>query len=388
VNGSGKHNNWSVNYGGRNLLDPGTNPQENAIFLTVLCAVIEAVDKHADILRAAVAGAGNDHRLGANEAPPAVISIYLGDQLAEVVEQIEKGVSGKAKKIGMLKVGVDTLPPLPRDATDRNRTSPFAFTGNKFEFRAPGSSVCCAGPMTVLNTIVAESVDRIADELEASGTTGKAKPGEHTAAFHNALQKILQASLKAHKRVIFNGNGYEANWPKEAEKRGLPNAPDTPSALAALANAENANLFAKYGVMTKRELESRHEIFLEEYLKKVRIEGACARDIASEMILPAVKAEYSETVGAFMQAEKCGISSGTTALKEEAVEIGAGLDQLKADIKKLDEALGWMDASRSTATTDIITAMTALRATVDRLEHSVAEDKWPLPKYRDMLFLY
>ena len=388
VNGSGKHNNWSVNYGGRNLLDPGTNPQENAIFLTVLCAVIEAVDKHADILRAAVAGAGNDHRLGANEAPPAVISIYLGDQLAEVVEQIEKGVSGKTKKTGMLKVGVDTLPPLPRDATDRNRTSPFAFTGNKFEFRAPGSSVCCAGPMTVLNTIVAEAVDRIAAELEASGTTGKAKPGEHTAAFHNALQKILQASLKAHKRVIFNGNGYEANWPKEAEKRGLPNAPDTPSALAALSNAENANLFAKYGVMTKRELESRHEIFLEEYLKKVRIEGACARDIASEMILPAVKAEYSETVEAFVQAEKCGISSGTTALKEEAVEIGAGLDQLKADIKKLDEALGWMDASRSTATTDIITAMTALRATVDRLEHSVAENKWPLPKYRDMLFLY
>ncbi len=388
VNGSGKHNNWSVSYGGKNLLDPGRDPNDNALFLTMLCAVIEAVDRHADLLRASVAGAGNDHRLGANEAPPAVISIYVGDQLAEVLDRIEKGRADKGKQAGTMKLGSDVLPTIPKDATDRNRTSPFAFTGNKFEFRAPGSSVCCAGPMTVLNTIVAEAVDRIAGELEAAKVAGKAKPGEHTAAFHNALQKILQASLKEHKRVVFNGNGYEADWPKEAEKRGLPNAPDTPSALAALTKKENARLFEKYGVMTKRELESRHEILLEEYAKKIRIEGACARDIASEMILPAVKAEYSETVGAFMQAEKCGISSGTTALKEEAVEIGAGLDQLKADIKKLDEALGWMDASRSTATTDIITAMTALRATVDRLEHSVAEDKWPLPKYRDMLFLY
>ena len=365
VNGSGKHNNWSVNYGGKNLLDPGTDPHENALFLTVLCAIIEAVDKHADLLRASVAGAGNDHRLGANEAPPAVISIYLGDQLAEVIDRLEKGEGGKAKKAGTLKIGVDTLPALPKDATDRNRTSPFAFTGNKFEFRAPGSSVCCSGPMTVLNTIVAEAVDRIAGELEKAKVAGKAKPGEHTPAFHNALQKILQESLKAHKRVVFNGNGYEAEWPLEAERRGLPNAPDTPSALTALTKKENAKLFEKYGVMTARELESRHEIFLEEYAKKVRIEGACARDIASEMILPAVKGEYLETIQAFAKAESVGVSSGTSALRESAVEIGTGLDALKTGIKKLDEALS---AATPSAEAEILSAMQALRTTVDALE--------------------
>ena len=386
VNGSGKHNNWSVTYGGRNLLDPGTNPQENAVFLTMLCAVTEAVDKHADLLRASVASAGNDHRLGANEAPPAVISIYLGDQLAEVVDRLERGVGGKAKKADTLRIGVDTLPQLPKDATDRNRTSPFAFTGNKFELRAPGSSVCCSGPMTVLNTIVAEAVDRIAGELEDAKVAGKAKPGEHTAAFHNALQKILQNSLKAHKRVIFNGNGYEAEWPKEAARRGLPNTPDTPSALAALARPENANLFEKYGVMTQRELLSRHEIFLEEYSKKVRIEGACARDVASEMVFPAVKAEYLETVDAFAKAEALGIASGTAALRESVVELGAGMDALKSDIRKLEDALG---ASSSTASASaVLAAMQSLRTTVDSLEKRVSGARWPLPKYRDMLFLY
>ena len=382
VNGSGKHNNWSVTYGGKNLLDPGSDPHENAVFLTMLCAVIEAVDRHADLLRASVAGAGNDHRLGANEAPPAVISIYVGDQLAEVLERIENPKSAKHEAKGTLKVGVDTLPAIPKDATDRNRTSPFAFTGNKFEFRAPGSSVCCSGPMTVLNTIVAEAVDRIAGELEAAKVAGKAKPGEHTAAFHNALQKILQGILKAHKRVVFNGNGYEADWPKEAERRGLPNAPDTPSALAALAKRENAALFKKYGVMTARELESRHEIFLEEYSKKVRIEGACARDIACEMILPAVKAEYLETAQAFETANNVGVTSGTAALRESLVELGRGLDALKAGIVKLEEALGHKDDAA------VLSAMQALRTTVDSLERKVSDSRWPLPKYRDMLFLY
>ena len=233
VNGSGKHNNWSVAYGGRNLLDPGSDPHENAVFLTMLCAVIEAVDKHADLLRASVASAGNDHRLGANEAPPAVISIYVGDQLAEVLERIENPKSAKHEAKGTLKIGVDTLPAIPKDATDRNRTSPFAFTGNKFEFRAPGSSVCCSGPMTVLNTIVAEAVDRISGELEKAlakaGCPKPAayKPGEHTAAFHAALQKILQASLKEHKRVVFNGNGYEAEWraPQRARHADRPRRP-------------------------------------------------------------------------------------------------------------------------------------------------------------------
>ena len=382
INGSGKHNNWSVSYGGKNLLDPGSNPDENAIFLTILCAIIEAVDKHADILRAAVAGAGNDHRLGANEAPPAVISIYLGDQLAEVVERLEKGATSKSKKNDSMKLGVDILPILPKDATDRNRTSPFAFTGNKFEFRAPGSSVCCAGPTMVLNTIVAESVERIAFELEKSGAAGKAKPGEHTAAFHSALQKILQDILKTHKRVIFNGNGYEAGWIEEAAKRGLPNATNTLQALQALTKKENAALFKKYGVMSERELKSRYEILLEDYATRVRIEGTCARDMASEMILPAVKSEYAETVNAFALAEKVGVSSGTCALKEDLVEIGSGMDNLKANIKKLDSALVGTDMEA------VLCAMKALRTTVDTLEHKVADAKWPLPKYRDMLFLY
>ena len=382
VNGSGKHNNWSVAYGGKNLLDPGTNPSENAVFLTMLCAIIEAVDKHADLLRASVAGAGNDHRLGANEAPPAVISIYVGDQLADVLDRLEKGGGAKSKSGGAMKIGVDTLPVIPKDATDRNRTSPFAFTGNKFEFRAPGSSVCCSGPMTVLNTIVAESVDRIAGELEAAKVAGKAKPGEHTAAFHNALQKILQSSLKEHKRVVFNGNGYEAEWPEEAAKRGLPNAPDTPSALAALTKKENAALFEKYGVMTKRELTSRHEIFLEEYSKKIRIEGACARDIASEMVFPAVKAEYIDTMKAFNMADKVGVSSGTTALRESVVELGSGLDALRAGIIELESALGGSDDAA------ILASMRSMRTTVDALEKRVSATRWPLPKYRDMLFLY
>ncbi|MBO4287272.1 MAG: glutamine synthetase type III, partial [Kiritimatiellae bacterium] len=329
-----------------------------------------------------VAGAGTDHRLGANEAPPAVISIYVGDQLADVLERLESGGTRSRASVKPMKIGVDTLPVIPKDATDRNRTSPFAFTGNKFEFRAPGSSVCCSGPMTVLNTIVAEAVDRIADELEAANVAGKAKPGEHTAAFHNALQKILQASIKAHKRVVFNGNGYEAEWPEEAAKRGLPNAPDTPSALAALTKKENAALFVKYGVMTARELKSRHEIFLEEYAKKVRIEGACARDIASEMIFPAVKAEYLETAEAFAKAEKVGVSSGTTALRENLVELGAGLDTLRIGIQEIEQAL------EGTDTTVILSAMQSLRTTVDTLEKRVAGARWPLPKYRDMLFLY
>ena len=348
----------------------------------MLIAVIEAVDRHADLLRASVAGAGNDHRLGANEAPPAVISIYVGDQLAEVLDRLEKGGGAKSKGGGAMKIGVDTLPVIPKDATDRNRTSPFAFTGNKFEFRAPGSTICCSGPMTVLNTIVAEAVDRIAGELEKAKVAGKAKPGEHTPAFHNALQKILQASLKAHKRVVFNGNGYEAEWPEEAARRGLPNAPDTPSALAALAKKENIALFAKYGVMTGRELESRHEIFLEEYEKKIRIEGACARDIASEMVFPAVKAEYLETADAFARAEKVGVSSGTTALREVMVELGAGLDALRLEIHDIEEALGGSDVGV------IIAAMRALRTTVDAMEKRVDGKRWPLPKYRDMLFLY
>ena len=382
VNGSGKHNNWSVAYGGRNLLDPGSDPHENAVFLTMLCAVIEAVDKHADLLRASVAGAGNDHRLGANEAPPAVISVYVGDQLAEVLDRIENPKGAKHEEKGSLKIGVDTLPAIPKDATDRNRTSPFAFTGNKFEFRAPGSSVCCSGPMTVLNTIVAEAVDRIAGELEAAKVAGKAKPGEHTAAFHIALQKILQSSLKAHKRVIFNGNGYEADWPKEAEKRGLPNAPDTLSALAALSKKENIALFEKYGVMTKRELTSRREIFLEEYANKVRIEGNTALDIARTMILPAVRAEYLETAKTYNETDSSNVKIAIDMLHGQMTELGTGLVKMKEAIDYLQDALKNYD------TADTLARMSELRKIADSLEAVVSNERWPLPKYREMLFLY
>ena len=231
VNGSGKHNNWSINYGNTNLLNPGNNPQQNAVFLTVLCGIIRAVDTHADMLRASVAHAGNDHRLGANEAPPAIISIYLGDQLNEVIENIEKGENSSKHKAGVMQIGVDTLPNLPKDATDRNRTSPFAFTGNKFEFRAPGSSQSCSGPMTVLNTIVADSFDYIAEKLE--GFVGNEE------AFNSELQKVLKDIIKTHKRVIFNGDGYTEEWKAEAARRGLPNAATTMDALRCLVNEKN-----------------------------------------------------------------------------------------------------------------------------------------------------
>ena len=382
INGSGKHNNWSVAYGDTNLLNPGNDPHQNAIFLTTLCAVIEAVDKHADLIRASVASAGNDHRLGANEAPPAVISIYLGDQLADVIDQLERGEPKHSKHASTLKIGVDTLPPLPQDATDRNRTSPFAFTGNKFEFRAPGSSASCAGPNIVLNTAVAEAFNRIAGELEKSGTVGKAEPGKHTQAFHSALQKILQEIVKSHKRVLFNGDGYNSEWLNEAAKRGLPNAVNTLDALKALVKPENIRMFEKAGVFSARELASRHEIALEDYRTKVVIEGNCALDMAKTMIMPAVKAEYRETLAAYAEAGKSEIVSGTVALQDDLVKLGSGLDAIRSYCIELEEAIGKGDSQ------EIIATMTALRAVVDQLEKIVADDKWPLPKYREMLFLY
>ena len=382
INGSGKHNNWSVAYGDVNLLNPGSDPHQNAIFLTTLCAVIEAVDKHADLIRASVASAGNDHRLGANEAPPAVISVYLGDQLADVVEQLEKGAPKSSKHAGTMKIGVDTLPTLPKDATDRNRTSPFAFTGNKFEFRAPGSSASCSAPNVILNTIVAESMNRIADELEKAGVVGKAKPGEHTAAFHDTLQKILQDIVKAHKRIIFNGDGYKSDWLAEAAKRGLPNTPTTPEALKAYTRKENVAVFEKAGVFSARELESRYEIALEDYETKVMIEANCALDIAKTLVIPAVKQEYRETIEAYNQTDASNVKNAVEVLREEVVQLGDGLAAAEAGVKALAEAAAKKDAAAALA------AMADLRQTVDALEGEVADEKWPLPKYREMLFVY
>jgi glutamine synthetase len=382
VNGSGKHNNWSIAYGGTNLFDPGTDPHQNAIFLTMLCAVIEAVDKHADLIRAAVAGAGNDHRLGANEAPPAVISIYLGDQLADIVRQLEEGKPKRSKHASAMKIGVDTLPPLPKDATDRNRTSPFAFTGNKFEFRAPGSSASCAGPNIVLNTVVAEAVERIASTMEKEDVVGKNEPGKHTVRFHEVLQDILKKIIKEHKKVLFNGDGYKSDWLLEAEKRGLPNTAKTPDALKAFTKKENVEVFAKAGVFSEREMTSRYEIALEDYKTKIMIEGNCALEMVDTMIIPAIKSEYKESLEALKKAGDCGVACGTESLRDQAVLFGSGLDTLRRQRDKLEEAIS---QGKSCET---ISSMAALRATVDNLEKHVSDEKWPLPKYREMLFIY
>ena len=277
VNGSGKHNNWSINPPGGNLLNPGKSPHKDALFMTVLCAVIKAVDTHADILRAVVAGAGNDHRLGANEAPPAIISMFLGEQLTDVIEQIEKGDVKSAKSSGTMKIGVDTIPVMPRDTTDRNRTSPFAFNGNKFEFRAVGSSQSCAGANIVLNTITSEVFDEISTQLEAV---------KKKSDFNKTLQNILQKMVKKHKRIIFNGDNYSKDWIKEAKKRGLPNLKKTPEALKAIITQKAEKVFEKYNVLSKTELHSRYEVFVENYDTTIKIEGKLASDMALTMILP------------------------------------------------------------------------------------------------------
>ena len=367
INGSGKHNNWSVNYGKTNLLNPGKDPHQNAIFLTTLCAVIYAVDTHADLLRMAVASAGNDHRLGANEAPPAIISMYLGDQLADVIDQLEKGDPKSSKQAGALKLGSDTLPPLPRDATDRNRTSPFAFTGNKFEFRAPGSSQSCSEPNVILNTIVAEAFDIIADKL-ASVPADK---------FHEELQKLLQKIVKEHKRVIFNGNGYTDEWVEEAAKRGLPNIRTTMEALQALTKKENVALFEKYGVFNKRELDSRYEVNMEDYHKKIHIEGEIARDMAKDIILPQAIEAYSTA----LKANEMALNQGLPALDSYAKPLGEGIKKLLSAIEVMEKALAGKHE-------DILNGMLDLRLVVDALEKVVPDEKWPLPKYREMLFIY
>ena len=278
INGSGKHNNWSMaTDDGENLLDPGNDPHANAQFLAFLVAVIRAVNVHADLLRASIADAGNDHRLGANEAPPAIVSIFLGAQLVDVIEQLEKGPAAASKKGGDVELGVTSLPVLAADATDRNRTSPFAFTGNKFEFRAVGSSAPIYWPQTVLNTAVADSLKQLADELE------KLDHGDF-----ESLTGILSGIVKANKQVLFEGNGYSEAWHTEAEKRGLPNNKTTVDALPALTTKTAKELFSSFGVLSERELASRVEVNWERYVKIVDIEANCAVDIASTMILPAV----------------------------------------------------------------------------------------------------
>ena len=371
VNGSGKHCNWSIAYGGRNLLSPGDNPRDNAIFLTFLSAIIRAVDLHSDLLRMSTAGAGNDHRLGAHEAPPAIISIFLGDELSAVMKEIETGYTEKKTGRTAMKIGVDTMPPIPRDATDRNRTSPFAFTGNKFEFRAPGSSQNCALSQMVLNTIVAESIDAICDKLDAAG-------GD----FNEELQKLLRRLIRKHKRILFSGDGYGQEWPKEAEARGLPNLRTTLEAISPLENAANIALFSKYGVLSDGEMASRHEIAAADYSSRILIEGKVALEIARSMIRPVVADEFSRLATAIGRATRDGLKVGIAGLRALSLKLGAGLDDLHVKCEKIEKAIA------KGAPVAILREMESLRKTVDKLETLVDDGKWPLPKYREMLFIY
>ena len=372
VNGSGKHNNWSISVGDINLLNPGKDPHQNAIFLTSLCAVIEAVDRHADLLRSAIAGAGNDHRLGANEAPPAIISMYLGEQLADIVSQIEKGEAKSSKQGKTLKIGADILPELPCDATDRNRTSPFAFTGNKFEFRAAGSSQSCASPNIVLNTAVAEAFDEIATHLENL---------PKNADFHSELQSLLSSIIKKHKKIIFNGNNYGEEWKKEAAKRGLPNLRTTPEAIKPLVKPENIALFEKYGVFNRVELKSRYEIFLEEYERKIGIEAGLALKLARTHIIPAVAA-YLQNLGKSLEAEKlAGVKK--SKLGAYAQKISARLGALIDASDSLErEIAGGKNLAK------VLEKMSELRKIADAAEGDVDNELWTLPKYCEMLFVY
>jgi glutamine synthetase len=374
VNGSGKHNNWSMaTDDGENLLEPGKTPHANAQFLVFLAAIIRAVSIHADLLRAAVADAGNDHRLGANEAPPAIVSVFLGEQLEDIVEQLVKGPASSSKQGGHLELGVTTLPVLPKDATDRNRTSTFAFTGNKFEFRAVGSSVPIYWPQTVLNTIAAESIEFIADKLE------KLKPGDFA-----GLTRILSEIVKDHKSVLFSGNGYAEEWHAEAAKRGLPNLKSTVDALPALQSEKAKKLFSKFSVLNERELESRYEIAWERYVKVQNIEANATVDIAMTQILPAVVKYLGELAAASKSKGVGKIADKVAALADTLVE---KIDTLVAAQEAAHKA-GSLHAEAKAFKEQVIPAQDAVRDTADQLETLVSDDLWPLPKYRELLFQY
>ena len=359
---------------GENLLDPGTDPHANAQFLAFLLAVIRAVDVHADLLRASIADAGNDHRLGANEAPPAIMSIFLGSQLEDVIHQLEQGPASSSTNGGSLDLGVSSLPDLPRDATDRNRTSPFAFTGNKFEFRAVGSSAPIYWPQTVLNTAVADSLSQLADELD------KLQPADF-----EGLSEILSGIAKAHKQVLFEGNGYSLAWHAEAERRGLPNNKTTVDALPALATSRAKAVFANFGVLSERELAARYEIAWERYVKVGNIEANTALDIARTMILPAAVRYLGQLYA---------VGPASRAVELLCSKVGALTDRLSAAIDELEHAqhaaheAGSVHEEAKAFVDGVIPAQNALRAVADELETLVADDLWPLPKYRELLFQY
>jgi len=380
VNGSGKHTNWSmVTDDGINLLEPGQTPHEDMVFLVMLCAVVKAVDKYSKLLRASVANSGNEHRLGANEAPPAIVSVFLGDQLTDIFDQLAAGGAKSSKAGGELKLGVSTLPPLPKDCTDRNRTSPFAFTGNKFEFRMVGSTQSTSGPMFVLNTIVAEILSEIADELE------KAKNVK------TAAQKILQDIATRHRKIIFNGDNYTDEWVEDAEKRGLPNIRSTVASLETIMDKENVAVFKKHEVLTEAELHARTEILLEAYSMSINIEAKTMLDIVRRQILPACIAFSSSLGDAVNSISKAGIDAGPQ--KELLKEVCDHIATINKNITKLEnetvKAAKVADAIKQARLfrDKVIPAMQALRVTADKLETMVDADLWPIPTYAEMLFL-
>ena len=380
VNGSGKHNNWSLTTDdGINLLEPGKTPHENIQFLLVLTCILKAVDTHADLLRESAADVGNDHRLGGNEAPPAVISVFLGEQLGDVMDQlISTGTATHSKKGTILETGVKTLPDFMKDATDRNRTSPFAFTGNKFEFRMVGSRDSIAGPNVVLNTIVAEAFAEACDVLEKADD------------FDTAVHSLIKEYLTDHQRIIFNGNGYSDEWVAEAEKRGLPNIKSMVEAIPALTTDKAVELFGKFGVFTKAELESRAEIKYENYAKAINIEAKAMIDIAAKQIIPAVVKYTKELADTVLAVKEAGADASVQA--EMLADISGLLTETKAALKKLEavteEAAGKEEGKVQSEFYhfSVVPAMEGLRTPVDELEMIVDKEVWPMPSYGDLLF--
>lgn len=385
VNGSGKHNNWSMSTDtGMNLLDPGDNPHDNIQFLFFCTAVIRAVYKHQDLLRISVASAANDHRLGANEAPPAIMSVFLGEQLEDIFEQLVEGPATSSKQGGLLGLGVPTLPHLPRHAGDRNRTSPFAFTGNKFEFRAVGSSQSISFPNTVLNVIVAESLDVMATMLEAK----LKEKGKKKKAFDEAVGEVISEVIREAQVVLFGGDNYSEAWHEEAERRGLLNLRTSLDALHHLLDEKNVTLFERYAVLTRRELESRNEIWLDQYFKTINIEGETTETLARTYILPAAVRYLRELVETVDEAGDIDVGG----VRETAEELASALNAFRAAVANLvaqnrelggdtvhEKALHMRD--------NVIPAMQAVRQEADRLERIVSHDVWPVPTYREILFV-
>jgi glutamine synthetase len=382
VNGSGKHNNWSLGTDdGMNLLEPGKSPHENQQFLLFLCAIIKAVDEYPDLLRVSAANAGNDHRLGANEAPPAIISMFLGDQLEDVLEQIEKGPATSSKSSSELTIGVNTLPPLPKDATDRNRTSPFAFTGNKFEFRMVPSSASIAGCNFVLNTIVAETLSEIADKLE------------NATDLNAEIQSILTNIVKTHKRIIFNGNGYSDEWVAEAERRGLPNIKSTVESAKAMISEKNQAVLEKHGVLSRVESESRYEITIENYNKIINIEALTTLEMAKRQIIPAVIQFATSLAESINTIKATGINADISVQTELLTEVSTLTASLNKNVTLLEKAVEKADNFQGDIFDlgmmyryEVFEQMNTLREDADKLETIVDEEFWPLPTYGDMLF--